>query len=214
MRCKVLQQNMPRRNHRYRYQQDYYHHQDYYYQPCWIDWIIVSLMLGVIAIFIIGYFIFNSDRKAELANAEATKNYEKIISIAVKSCDFEVVKFLMERNLVNIHRGSGKRLLGYATEKECLEVVQFLVGGKVNINSTSVIEIDKRTVLHYAAEQGNLEIVKFLLQNGANPNAKEFREKKPRDLAVIMLRHNKNNKPYREIIDLLTEAEKNYKLEK
>lgn len=48
---------------------------------------------------------------------------------------------------------------------------------KVNINSTSVIEIDKRTVLHYAAEQGNLEIVKFLLQNGANPNAKEFREK-------------------------------------
>lgn len=77
MRCKVLQQNMPRRNHRYRYQQDYYHHQDYYYQPCWIDWIIVSLMLGVIAIFIIGYFIFNSDRKAELANAEATKNYEK-----------------------------------------------------------------------------------------------------------------------------------------
>ncbi|GFQ64127.1 hypothetical protein TNCT_334861 [Trichonephila clavata] len=104
-------------------------------------------------------------------------------------------------------------LLRHATKKECLEIIQFLVEEKVDINSTSG-SLSSRTALHYAAKQGSLEIVKFLLQNGANPNAKEFREKKPRDLAVIMLRHNKNNKPYREIIELLTEAEKNYKLEK
>ncbi len=211
MRCKVLQQNMPRRNYRHRYQQDYYHHQDYYYQPCWIDWIIVSLMLGVIAIFIIGYFVFNSDRKAELEKAESAKNYESILWTAVGDCCSEVVKSLVEKNLVNIHQGSGERLLRYATEKWCPKVVKFLVGEKVNINSS---DLNHMTALHYAAEHGNLEVVKFLLQNGANPNAKEFREKKPRDLAVIMLRHNKNNKPYREIIDLLTEAEKNYKLEK
>jgi len=64
-----------------------------------------------------------------------------------------------------------------------------------------------------------LEIVKFLLQKGANPNTKEFRKKTPRDLArgrvtVMSLNNESSDKPYKEIIDLLTEAEKNYKLEK
>ena len=198
--------SMPRRNDHY--------HQYYYYQPCWIDWIIVSLMLGIVAIFAISYFIFSSDEKARSANAEATKNYEKIISIAAGNCDLKVVKFLIERNLLDIHstRGSGGWLLGYATEKECLEVVQFLAEQKVDINSTSG-NLSNITALHYAAKQGNLEIVKVLLQNGANPNAKEFRGRKPRDLAAIQYSGN-SNKPYKEIISLLYEAERTYISEK
>lgn len=205
---------MPRRNRRY--YQEHCHHQDCYYHQNWMYWIEIIpglIAFGAVVAVIISFFVFDTNRKAELANAEATKNYKKITSIAVRNCDLEVV-FLTERNLVDIHNTLvfEERLLGYAAEKECLEGIQFLIEEKVDINSTSG-DSSHRTALHYAAEHGNLEIVRFLLQNSANPNAKEFRGKKPRDLAVIMLRHNKNNKPYREIIDLLYNAEKQYKPE-
>ncbi|WCR59282.1 MAG: hypothetical protein PG978_000718 [Wolbachia endosymbiont of Ctenocephalides felis wCfeF] len=142
------------------------------------------------------------------------KNYEKMISIAAGNCDLEIVKFLIERNLLDIHstRGFGGWLLGYATEKECLKVVQFLAEQKVDINSTSG-NLSNITALHYAAEQGNLEIVKVLLQNGANPNVEEFRGRKPRELAAIQYSEN-SNKPYKEIISLLYEAERTYISEK
>jgi len=173
--------------------------------------LIICLVLWVIGLFA----SYNS--KLKLANTKASENYESILWIAVGDCSQEVVKSLVRKNLVNIHQGSGERLLEYATKKECLEVVQFLIEEKVDINSTSG-SLNNRIVLHYAAEQGNLEVVKFLLQKGANPNAKEFRERKPRDLArgrvTVMLLNNENsNKPYREIIDLLDKAEKQYKPE-
>lgn len=163
-------------------------------------------MFGGVVVAIISYFIFDTEGKAKLANDEATRNYEKIISIAVRNCDLEVVEFLIKRNLVNIYenRNCGERSLEYAAEKGCLEVTQFLVEKKVDINATQA--------LLYAAEQGNLEVIKFLLQKGANPNVRSYGQT-PRDLAAIMLRRNENNKPYREIIDLLYNAEKQYKPE-
>jgi ankyrin repeat protein len=130
----------------------------------------------------------------------------------------EVEKFLV-KNLVNVNdtRDFGIMLLRYAAKQGCLEAVQFLIEEKVDINSTNG-SLNNRTVLHYAAEQGNLEIVKFLLQSGTNPNAKEFRGKTPRDLAkgrviVMSLNNESSNKPYKEIIDLLATAEKQYKPE-
>ncbi len=180
----------------------------------------VTIVLALV-IFLVFWIIslFNSYKEEiKSANAKAAKNYESILWIAAKSCSVEVEKFSVT-NLVNINdtRDFGIMLLRYATKQGCLEAVQFLIEEKVDINSTSG-SLDNRTVLHYAAEQGNLEVVKFLLQKGANPNAKEFRERKPRDLArgrvTVMLLNNENsNKPYREIIDLLDKAEKQYKPE-
>ncbi|PRD17988.1 UNVERIFIED_CONTAM: ankyrin repeat protein L99 [Trichonephila clavipes] len=191
---------MSRRNRRYCYHQDHYYQEE---RPDWIDWITGLVMFGGVVVAIISYFIFDTEGKAKLANDEATRNYEKIISIAVRNCDLEVVEFLIERNLVNIYenRNCRERSLEYAAEKGCLEVTQFLVEKKVDINATRA--------LLYAAEQGNLEVIKFLLQKGANPNVRSYGQT-PRDLAAIMLRRNENNKPYREIIDLLYNAEKQY----
>ncbi|WP_341812573.1 ankyrin repeat domain-containing protein [Wolbachia endosymbiont (group A) of Conops quadrifasciatus] len=116
------------------------------------------------------------------------------------------MKLFLERNLVKVYenRDFWGSLLEYAAEKGCLEIIQFLIEKKVDINATKA--------LLYAAEQGNLEVIKFLLQKGANPNVRSYGQT-PRDLAAIMLRRNENNKPYREIIDLLYNAEKQYKPE-
>ncbi|WP_341812574.1 hypothetical protein [Wolbachia endosymbiont (group A) of Conops quadrifasciatus] len=62
---------------RYRYQHDYY--QDHYYQSDWMDLITGLVMFGGGVVIIISYFIFDTERKAELEKAESAKNYEKIL---------------------------------------------------------------------------------------------------------------------------------------
>ncbi|WCR59281.1 MAG: hypothetical protein PG978_000717 [Wolbachia endosymbiont of Ctenocephalides felis wCfeF] len=64
--------SMPRRNHRY--QQDHYC-QDYYYHQNWMYWVEIIpglIVFGAIVVVIISFFVFDTNRKAELANAEAT----------------------------------------------------------------------------------------------------------------------------------------------
>lgn len=174
--------------------------------------VVITLIMGLLVTFFI--YIHKKETAQETAHFN---NYRQILEIATEDCNSEIVRYLV-REAVNIHdiRDLGVILLQHAAKERCLEVVQFLAEKKVDIDATC--DKSGNTALHYAAEHGNLEIVKFLLQKGANPNAKEFREKKPRDLArdqvTAMLLNNENsNKPYIEIIYLLDKAEQQHKSE-
>ncbi|MFP3023920.1 MAG: ankyrin repeat domain-containing protein [Wolbachia sp.] len=139
--------------------------------------------------------------------SKATDNYKRILRIASENCNLDVVKFSV-KNLLSINTQIPRlTALHCAAEGKCLELVKFLVNEGVDINDTG--RYKGWTVLHSAAYGGNLEIVKFLLERGANPNIRDTDGKNPRDVAVIESRHNKD-KPYREIIKLLAEAEDRY----
>lgn len=141
---------------------------------------------------------------------KATNNYKTILQIASKNCSLEVVKF-SANNLLDINTQIPKlTALHYAAEEGCLEIVKFLVEKGVDINAT---KYERWTPLHAATYEGKLEIIKFLLEKGANPNIRDTDGKNPRDVAVLRSRHNKD-KPYREIIKLLTKAEDQNKSEK
>ncbi|WP_353274651.1 MULTISPECIES: ankyrin repeat domain-containing protein [unclassified Wolbachia] len=129
------------------------------------------------------------------------ESYSATLEIAAKNCDLETVKSLIKDNI-----GIGEKSLRYVAGEGCLEIVRFLVEDGIDINATNKF---KWTALHSAADQGYLEIVEFLLEKGANPNIKDSNGKSPRRIAVMASRHNKD-KPYREIIKLLAEAEDRY----
>ena len=138
--------------------------------------------------------------------SKATNNYKTILQIASESCDLEVVQFSV-KNLLNINTQIPKvTALHYAAKGGCLEVVKFLAEEGADINA---IKHKRWTVLHSATYEGNLEIIRFLLEKGANPNIKDTNGKNPRDIAILSSRHNKD-KPYRAIIDLLYNAEKQH----
>ncbi|BET37234.1 hypothetical protein wNi1_11910 [Wolbachia pipientis] len=140
--------------------------------------------------------------------SKATDNYKRVLQIASENCNLDVVKFSV-KNLLSINTQVPRlTALHCAAEGKCLELVKFLVNEGVDINDTG--RYKGWTVLHSAALGGNLEIVKFLLERGANPNIRDTDGKNPRDVAVIESRHNKD-KPYREIIKLLANAEEQHK---
>ncbi len=140
--------------------------------------------------------------------SKATDNYKRVLQIASENCNLDVVKFSV-KNLLSINTQIPRlTALHCAAEGKCLELVKFLVNEGVDINDTG--RYKGWTVLHSAAYGGNLEIVKFLLERGANPNTRDTDGKNPRDVAVIESRHNKD-KPYREIIKLLANAEEQHK---
>ncbi|WP_265016914.1 ankyrin repeat domain-containing protein [Wolbachia endosymbiont (group B) of Lycaena phlaeas] len=140
--------------------------------------------------------------------SKATDNYKRVLQIASENCNLDVVKFSV-KNLLSINTQIPRlTALHCAAEGKCLELVKFLVNEGVDINDTG--RYKGWTVLHSAAYGGNLEIVKFLLERGANPNIRDTDGKNPRDVAVIESRHNKD-KPYREIIKLLANAEEQHK---
>ncbi|WP_264337296.1 ankyrin repeat domain-containing protein [Wolbachia endosymbiont (group B) of Dolichovespula media] len=140
--------------------------------------------------------------------SKATDNYKTILRIASENCNLDVVKFSV-KNLLSINTQIPRlTALHCAAEGKCLELVKFLVNEGVDINDTG--RYKGWTVLHSAAYGGNLEIVKFLLERDANPNTRDTDGKNPRDVAVIESRHNKD-KPYREIIKLLANAEEQHK---
>ncbi|MFP3015715.1 MAG: ankyrin repeat domain-containing protein [Wolbachia sp.] len=101
---------------------------------------------------------------------------------------------------------SGLTPLVYASNSGCLKVVRFLVDKEANIHVTSKYG---STALHNATHAGDLEVIEFLLKKGANPNITDNNGKTPRGIAVLRSRHNKD-KPYDQIIKLLTEAEDRY----
>ncbi|MDN5248396.1 MAG: ankyrin repeat domain-containing protein [Wolbachia endosymbiont of Tyrophagus putrescentiae] len=127
------------------------------------------------------------------------------LEMASETCNLETIKSLMENNI-----SIGEKALSYAAREGCLEIIKFLVEKGVDVNAANKF---KWTALHSAADKGYLEIVAFLLENGANPNINDSNGKKPRRIAVMASRHNKD-KPYDEIISLLYDAEQSYKHEK
>ena len=138
--------------------------------------------------------------------SKAMNNYKTILQIASKNCNLEVVKFSV-KNLLDINTQIPRlTALHNAAEGGCLEVAKFLAEEGADINAA---KYERWTVLHSAAYKGNMEIVKFLLEKNANPNIRDQDGKNPRDVAVIELRHNKD-KPYRAIINLLYNAEKQH----
>ncbi|OJH31428.1 Ankyrin repeats (3 copies) [Wolbachia endosymbiont of Armadillidium vulgare] len=141
--------------------------------------------------------------------AKATDNYKTILQIASENCNLEIVKFSVE-NLLDTNVQINKlTALHHASDSGCLKIVEFLVKEKTNINATGGYM--GWTALHHAADKGHLEIVEFLLSKGANPTATAQDGRRPRDMAVVELRYDKNKgKPYREIIKLLAEAEDQY----
>ena len=136
-------------------------------------------------------------------NTKATDNYKTILRTASQNCNLEVVKFSIE-NLLDVNEQIPKlTALHYAAEEGCLEIIKFLAEKGADINTT---KYERWTALHAATYEGKLEIIRFLLEKGANPNIRDTDGKTPRKLAVLRSRHNKD-KPYDEIIKLLSKAE-------
>lgn len=76
------------------------------------------------------------------------------------------------------------------------EILAMLINAGADVNTQDSI---KRTPLHEAAKYTNLEAVKLLIAKGANPNALEYKNKTPLDLA----RENSRSERNMEIIKIL-----------
>ncbi len=131
---------------------------------------------------------------------KAAEEYQKMLEVAAKNCDLETVKSLVKKSRSD--SSISERALYYASEKGCLEIVTFLLDEGVDINIS--------LALLGAADGGQLEVVKLLLKRGANPYIRGWKEQTPRARAFKRSFYYRD-KPYREIIDLLDQAEKQYK---
>ncbi len=134
--------------------------------------------------------------------SKAAEEYQKMLEVAAKNCDLETVKSLVKKSRSD--SSISERALYYASEKGCLEIVTFLLDEGVDINIS--------LALLGAADGGQLEVVKLLLKRGANPYIRGWKEQTPRARAFKRSFYYRD-KPYREIIDLLDQAEKQYKSE-
>ncbi|WP_265035154.1 MULTISPECIES: ankyrin repeat domain-containing protein [unclassified Wolbachia] len=135
--------------------------------------------------------------------SKAAEEYQKMLEVAAKNCDLETVKSLVKKSRDD--SSISKKALYYAAEKGCLEIVKFLLDEGVDINTMSLALLD-------AADGGQLEVVKLLLERGANPHVGDWKGRTAKTIAIRSSYH-ESNKPYREIVDLLAEAEKQYKSE-
>lgn len=129
--------------------------------------------------------------------SKAAEDYQEILEIAAKNCDLETIKSLVKNS-----RDASKEALYYSAEKGCLGVVKFLLDERVDGDVVN-------RALFNAVEGGQLEVVKLLLKRGANPHVRGWKGKTPKAMAIKWSFYN-SGKPYREIIDLLAEAEKRY----
>ncbi|WP_264706707.1 ankyrin repeat domain-containing protein [Wolbachia endosymbiont (group B) of Archips podanus] len=137
--------------------------------------------------------------------SKAAEEYQKMLEMSAKNCDLETVKSLVKKSRDD--SSISKKALYYASEKGCLEIVIFLLDEGMDINTISLALLD-------AAEGGQLEIVKLLLERGANPHVVDWKGRTAKTIAMKRSSYSGNKKSYREIVDLLAEAEKNYKTEK
>lgn len=136
--------------------------------------------------------------------SKAAEDHQKMLEVSAKNCDLDTLKLLIKKS-----RGDSRvseRALYDAAEKGCLEVVKFLLDEGVDINTS--------LALLSAADRGQLEVVKLLLKRGANPHVEGRKRRTAKTIAMKRSAYSGNKKSYREIVDLLAEAEKNYKTEK
>ncbi|GFR08140.1 ankyrin repeat domain-containing protein [Trichonephila clavata] len=132
---------------------------------------------------------------------------DKNLQVAAKNCDLEAVKPLVKKNINT--KGSlsiSERALYYSAGEGCLEIIKFLLDKGADINAIS-------GALHHAVIGGQPEMIKFLLENGANPHYRDWKGRTARMTAMKNSQYSWNRKLYSEIVDLLDEAEKQYKPE-
>lgn len=151
-------------------------------------WFIVAVVCVVIAY--------------DYQKSKAAEKYQKMLEIAAKNCDLEIMKSLIKESRDD--SSVSKKALYYASEKGCLEIVAFLLDEGVDINIS--------LALLGAANGGQLEVVKLLLKRGANPHIGDWKRRTAKTIAVRLSYH-ESSKPYREIADLLHKSEKQYKRE-
>ncbi len=135
--------------------------------------------------------------------SKAAEDHQKMLEVSAKNCDLDTLKLLIKKS-----RGDSRvseRALYDAAEKGCLEVVKFLLDEGVDINTS--------LALLSAADSGQLEVVKLLLERGANPHVEGRKRRTAKTIAMKRSSYSGNKKSYREIVDLLDEAEKQYKPE-
>ncbi|MCJ7454980.1 MAG: ankyrin repeat domain-containing protein [Wolbachia endosymbiont of Homalodisca vitripennis] len=135
--------------------------------------------------------------------SKAAEEYQEMLKVAAKNCDLETMKSLVKKS-----RGDSsvsERALYDAAEEGCLEVVKFLLDEGVDINTS--------LALLSAADGGQLEVVKLLLKKGANPHVEGWKRRTAKTIAMKRSSYSGNKKSYREIVDLLDKAEKEYKSE-
>ncbi len=157
------------------------------------DGLIFPILL-IVCVFVIYSFLFGKE--------DANDDIYTTLKTAAKNCDLEAMESLVKKNRDAL--SINKKVLYYAAKKGCLEAVKFLLDEGVDINTS--------LALLGAADGGQLEVVKLLLERGANPYVRGWKEQTPRARAFKRSFYN-SGKPYEEIIDLLAEAEKQYKSE-
>lgn len=134
--------------------------------------------------------------------SKAAADYQKMLEVSAKNCDLDTLKLLIKS------RGDSsvsERALYYAAEKGCLEIVIFLLDEGVDTNTS--------LALLGAADGGQLEVVKLLLKRRANPHVEGWKKRTAKTIAMKRASYSGNKKSYREIVDLLADAEKQYKPE-
>lgn len=95
------------------------------------------------------------------------------LHLAVEMNDIEIIKLIVEnqRNNIKINL-QGLNIFHIAMEKESVEVIEFLLNLKININFHSNIDYCKgETLLHTAIGKQNIKLVELLLEKGADIDA-------------------------------------------
>ncbi len=102
---------------------------------------------------------------------------------AVKKGDLETVKALVAKNpgLVYSKNGAGETPLHLAAEGRRVDVAEFLLANKADVNAKGV---EGYTPLHWAAAKDYKDFAELLLANKADVNAKAFMGITPLHLAA------------------------------
>ncbi|WP_265031320.1 MULTISPECIES: ankyrin repeat domain-containing protein [unclassified Wolbachia] len=160
------------------------------------------IFLIILIVCVVAIYSFLFDKK------DINDDIYTTLQTATENCDLETMKSLVKKS--KDASSISKKALYHAAKKGCLEIVTFLLDEGVDINTS--------LALLGAADGGQLEVVKLLLERGANPHVRGWKGRTAKTVAIkeslYPINRNNSKKPYDEIIDLLTEAEKNYKLEK
>ena len=103
------------------------------------------------------------------------------IHIAAMNGNLSIVKYFIEKEKVDINiRGYLYRTpLQYACFKNCLDVIDYLIRKKADIEAK---DDENNTALHYAAYWSKLNVVKLLVSNGASIKSKNKLKLKPYQL--------------------------------
>ena len=120
---------------------------------------------------------------------ENRENKDHLIHIACKNGYFPIVKYINEKEKVDVNIKGNKQQtpLHYACENGHFPIVEYLITKTAHKTFYLVSEVanieakdwDEKTPLHYACDNGHLQIVEYLISKGANIDAKDYYERTP-----------------------------------